>query len=247
MDSLSTNGIEDLAQYRIQSRREILSLLKNVNQKKQLVRMVFNEGADAIVTSILEVDPDGVVIDHAPEQRQNERILASENIKFETMLDRIRILFFSTEIEPCIFEGRPAYLIKLPTSLIRLQRREHYRVYTQGCHVLIPCNTEQGSSNIVISMRDLSAGGLGLVDEQMILNNTPGHIYMNCHIVLSDGQTIVSNLKITNSQDIQLANGKHQRRLGCLFHEAPNSMLLAVQRFITKVEREQNAKATGLA
>jgi c-di-GMP-binding flagellar brake protein YcgR len=247
MDFFRKNGLEDLAQYRIQSRREILSLLRNVSQKKQLVRMIFNEGADTIVTSILEVDAEGVVIDRAPEKLQNERILASENISFETMLDRIRILFFSTQVEPCIYEGQPAYFIDLPTSLIRLQRREHYRVFTPGCQVHIPLQTEHGIDNVVVPMRDLSAGGLGLVDEQMILDNTPGHIYMNCRVVLSDGQTIVSHLEISNSQDIKLANGKHQRRLGCKFHEAPNSMLIAVQRYITKVEREQNAKATGLA
>lgn len=63
MDFFRKNGLEDLAQYRIQSRREILSLLRNVSQKKQLVRMIFNEGADTIVTSILEVDAEGVVID----------------------------------------------------------------------------------------------------------------------------------------------------------------------------------------
>lgn len=246
MDFFRKNNIDDLAQYQIHSRHEIVSLLKNISRKNQLVQMIFKNGEEAIVTSILHVDADSVVIDHAPSQLQNERILASENLTFETMLDRVRILFSAAHIEACLFENRAAYLVALPGSVIRLQRSESYRVQTPGCLVQIPFDSGQGIVNVIASMRDLNTGGLGLVDEQKILDNTLGRIYSDCRILLSDAQTIAVDLQIRNSQEIKLANGKMQRRLGCQFVEIPNAMLLAVQRYITKIEREQNAKATGL-
>jgi c-di-GMP-binding flagellar brake protein YcgR len=55
----------------------------------------------------------------------------------------------------------------------------------------------------------------------------------------------VTTLQIRNLQDITLANGETIRRLGCLFIDLPKSMMSAVQRYITKLERQQNAKATG--
>jgi len=39
-------------------------------------------------------------------------------------------------------------------------------------------------------------------------------------------------------QDITLPNGKSIRRLGCLFVDLPKSMMNAVQRYITRLERE---------
>jgi len=249
MDFLNTDGIDDLTQYRINSRREIVSILRNVSQKKQLVRMVFNKGTEAIVTSILEIDPDSesVIIDRAPERLQNDRILASSNLSFETMLDRIRILFFAPDVESCIHDNAPAYRFQLPASLVRLQRREFYRVYTPGCRAQIPVDTGRGIVNVTVPMRDLSAGGIGIVDEQMILDDMPGRVYTNCQLVLSDNQTLAVNLEVRNSLDVKLASGKYQRRLGFAFHEPKNSLLTAVQRVITKIEREQNAKATGMA
>ena len=62
---------------------------------------------------------------------------------------------------------------------------------------------------------------------------------------LPGGSLVVTTLQIRNSQEITLPNGKIIRRLGCLFVDMPKSMMGAVQRYITRLEREQNAKSTG--
>jgi hypothetical protein len=49
-----------------------------------------------------------------------------------------------------------------------------------------------------------------------------------------------------NSQELTYPNGKSIRRVGCMFVDLPNATLAAVQRYITKLEREQNARATGM-
>lgn len=250
MDFHKTIGIEDFGPYQIHSRREIVSLLRNIHQRNQLVRMVFNNNSEAIVTSILDIDTDSdsVVVDCAPEESQNKRILASGNLSFESMLDRIRILFFASYIEPCKFEDRLAFRIPLPASLIRLQRREYYRVETPNCRVVIPFDTGDGKIvEVTASMRDLSVGGIGMVDDSMTLDTNLGRIYTDCRIFLSDGQVVRANLQVRSFNENKLLNGKMQRRLGCLFVELPNQMLMIVQRYITKLERERNAKMTGMA
>jgi hypothetical protein len=84
------------------------------------------------------------------------------------------------------------------------------------------------------------------VDEAKVLDNTVGRIYKNCRIALPGGTMIVANLEVRNSQDTTLVNGKTIRRMGCLFVDLPKPMMAAVQRYITKLEREQNAKSTGM-
>lgn len=246
-------GIEDLSPYQIHSRREIIALLRSIGERNQLVRMIINAGAEAVVTSILKIEEANgtILIDVAPSQHLNQRILESDHISFETVLEHIRILFFATEVDTCLFENLPAFRIAIPESLIRLQRREYYRVPTPlanpvRCTITIPQQSEtEPPTKIVLALKNVSGGGVAIMDEKKLLDNTIGKVYKDCQIELPGGTLVVATLQIRNSLEITLSSGKSIRRLGCLFINLPKAMLAAVQRYITKLEREQNAKETG--
>ena len=93
----------------------------------------------------------------------------------------------------------------------------------------------------------ISAGGIGFVDEKMLLDNTQGVIYDKCTIAIPGGTPLICKIEIRNSMDVTLTTGKVIRRLGAKFVELPKPMLAVVQKWITKIERDQNAKSTGLA
>lgn len=247
-------GMEDVSPYQVHSRREIIGLLKSLHDRNQLVTMQADGGADAVVTSVLEVDEESgiVVVDRAPSNTVNHRIMNSENVSFETMLDSIRILFFSNKVRECLYENLPALYIAIPSSLIRLQRREFYRVPTPvanpvRCTIRIPPDDEAGveGTTVVVTLKDISAGGIAVIDEKKLLDNTIGRIYKDCRIDLP-GAPVTANLQVRNSIDLSLSSGKSIRKLGCMFVDLPKPMLAAVQRYITKLERERNAKATGM-
>lgn len=249
-------GTEDVSPYQVHSRREIIGLLRAMQERNQLVSMQADGGADAVVTSILEVDEDGgmVVIDKAPSNLVNQRLLASDNVSFEAVLDNIRILFFADRVGECLYENIPALYIAIPASMVRLQRREHYRVPTPvasplRCTIHIPPDDDTGTAGttVVVTLKDISGGGIGIVDEKKLLDNTIGRIYKDCRIDLPGGAAVVTTLQIRNSHDLTLASGKSIRKLGCMFVDPPKPMLSAVQRYITKLERERNAKATGMS
>ncbi|MGZ3158406.1 MAG: flagellar brake protein [Burkholderiaceae bacterium] len=247
------SSTQELSPYQVNSRREIIGLLRNVEHHKQLVSLHINKGAEAIVTSILAVDEasNTVIIDSAPSEELNQRIISNDNISFETVLDHIRILFFSPRAEICKFESLPALRIPLPSNLIRLQRREYYRVpvpLSMGvrCEIQIPDELGTEMETITLTLQNVSGGGIAIIDDKKRLNNTPGFIYKDCRITLPGNTVVVTSLEVKNSQDLTLPNGKVSRRIGCLFYELSKPMLAAIQRFITKLEREQNAKATGI-
>lgn len=246
-------GIEDLSPYQVHSPREVISLLRGISDHKQLVRLLINGGSEAIVTSILHIDEasDSVILDCAQSGLANQRIIESDNLSFETVLDNIRILFFSTQAESCQFEDLPALRIAIPDSLIRLQRREHYRIPTPianplRCTIQIPHEANGITSKVVVPLQNVSGGGIAMIDEHHLLDNTVGRNYNDCQIDLPGGTLIVATLQIRNSQEITLPNGKTIRRLGCLFVALPQTMMTAVQRYITKLERERNARETGM-
>ncbi|HZW14162.1 MAG TPA: flagellar brake protein [Noviherbaspirillum sp.] len=247
-------GTEDVSPYLVHSRREIISLLRAMEERGQLVSMHAGGGGDTVVTSVLTVDEasDMVVIDKAPSNLVNQRILDSDNVSFETVLDNIRIMFFADQVGECLFENLPALYISIPKSLVRLQRREHYRVSTPvaspvRCTITVPPDDNgAGGTTVVVTLKDISCGGIAIVDEKKILDNTIGRVYKNCKIDLPGGMLDVT-LQVRNSVDLTLTTGKSLRKLGCMFVDLPNPMLAAVQRYITKLERERNAKATGMS
>ncbi len=253
MTSEFDDDAQDLSRYRVYSRREIVSLLRALAARGQLVRMQANGGADAVITSILEVDDanDMVIIDRAPSATTNQRILDSDEIAFETILENIRILFFASRVHSCTHDDRPALCMAIPESLIRLQRREYYRVTTPvatpvRCTFAIPDESGEVAGMVTVPLHNISAGGIAVVDEKKLIPATLGLIYEKCRIDLPGG-AIEAKLELMNINDLKLTSGKTTRRLGFMFVDLPNATLSAIQRYITKLEREQNARATGMA
>lgn len=241
---------EELSPYQVHSRREIVTLLRSLEQQRQLITMLVNGSAEAVITSVLGVDEETgtLFIDCASNPTMNRRIAESNNISFETVLDRIRILFFAESAQECTYDGLPALSLAIPGSVIRLQRREYYRVPTpisNPVRCTIPLQHELGIETVTLTLQNVSGGGVALIDDKKSLDTTPGTIYRDCRIHLPGNTVVVTALEVRNCQDINLPTGKSVRRIGCLFIELPPSMLSAIQRYITKLEREQNAKITG--
>jgi c-di-GMP-binding flagellar brake protein YcgR len=248
MSTNSNAGTEDIEQYQVRSRREIIALLRSLKESSQFVQMGYGDGADAVVTSVLQVDEEAmlVVVDCAPGRLQNERIAASERVSFETMLERIRILFSTEQIQACDYDNRPAFCFPIPASLYRLQRRQYYRVRTPRCIVEIPMQDQPTPMTVSAIVQNVSAGGIGIVDEKKLLDQTTGRVYEKCRILFPGSPPIEATLEIRNSQEVSVGGGKTIRRLGCLFVKLPSPMLAVVQRYIVRLERDQNAKATGM-
>ena len=244
-------GTENQSPYVVHSRREIVALLRAIGEHHQLITMLINGGADAVVTSILEVDDanDAVIIDCAPSALLNQRITQSDDIAFEASLDKVRILFSVEGADDVLHEDRPALRIPIPPTLIRLQRREYYRVNTPMSNPIlcrIPLPADGGGGSYATPLVDISCGGIALLDDKKILDITIGGEYENCRIDLPGLGVITVTLQIRNSQELTLFNGKTNRRLGCQFVDLSKAMLAAIQRYIMHLERDRNAKITGL-
>jgi c-di-GMP-binding flagellar brake protein YcgR len=245
-------GKNDNNPYSIHAAREIVALLRTLGEKNQLIRMLINGGTEAVVTSILEVDVgnNAVIIDCAIGTILNQRIVEADRVSFEATLDKIRILFTATQVTSCRHDDRPALQISIPTSLIRLQRREFYRVstpVTNPVRCTIPLSESTNEKMITLALLDVSCGGVSIVDEMRILDDSPGKIYRNCMIDLPGSGVVTSSLLVMNSEDQTLLNNRKRRRLGCQFVELSPSTLASIQRYISKLERDLSAKLRGLA
>ncbi|QJD89378.1 flagellar brake protein [Duganella dendranthematis] len=243
--------LENWHDFEVESRREIIALLRGIGEKNQLIRMLIKGEADVCVTSILDVDEaaQAVYLDCSIDQDQNRRVLASRQLSFETTLDKVRILFAAENVEATTYEGNPAFKIAIPATLIRLQRREFYRIGTpvsNPVRVLIALPAELGGPTS-FPLADISCGGISILDNKMILGNAVGKEYPDCRIDLPEVGAVATALQVRNSLDLTLLNNKSNRRLGCEFRNISRGALATVQRYITKLERERNARIAGLS
>jgi c-di-GMP-binding flagellar brake protein YcgR len=252
MQPFIDSGLENWHDFEVGSRREIIALLRAISDKTQLVRMLIQGEADVCVTSILAVEPDSnsLILDCSIDREQNKRILAAGQVAFETTLDKIRILFAGTGIQTTTFEVGPALKVDIPASMIRLQRREFYRMSTpvsNPVRAIIPLPPQLGGGSNVFPLADISCGGIAILDNRLLLGDTVGNNYADCRIDLPEVGTVTTSLQIRNSLDLTLLNNKSNRRLGCAFVDISRGNLANVQRYITKLERERNARLAGLS
>jgi len=252
MQAMHDAELENWHDYEVQSRREIVVLLRQIGEKKQLIRMKIKGEADVCVTSVLDVDPDeGVfILDRSINREQNERIVNAKSVMCETFLDKIRILFSVSGVQDTEFKGSGALVADIPASLIRLQRREFYRMptpLTNPVPALVPMPLDLGGGSASFPLADISCGGVALLDNKMVLNSTIGQTFTNCRIDLPEIGQVTTSLQVRNALDVTLLNNKTSRRIGCMFVDMSKGNMAAVQRYITRLERERNAKLAGLS
>ena len=252
MQSTDDVGFENWHDFEVGSRREIIALLRSIGEKHQLVRMLVHGEKDVCVTSVLDVDVDNnvVVLDCSIDDEQNRRILGAGRISFETTLDKIRILFAGEGIAATTYDNAPALKIDLPASMIRLQRREFYRMATpvsNPVRAFISMPEALGGGTASFPLSDISCGGIAILDNKLVLGNTIGNNYEGVRIDLPDIGAVMTALQVRNSLGLTLLNNKTNRRLGCSFVDISRGNLAMVQRYITKLERERNARIAGLS
>lgn len=250
---------DDDSPYLVDSRMEILGILRAIAQKKALITAHFPRSTDFILTSILDISEDGeeVFLDYGANEELNHKALASGGVVCTTNQDRVKVQFATGGLEQVWYGGGPAFRIDLPAKLLRMQRREYYRItipVTQPLKCIIPSPlgpdrtlAPRGAGAAEIIVLDISLGGIAVIDHHYLVHLDPGVVLPNCRIELPEVGEITVIIEVCNTFEMTLKNGLSCKRSGCRFLDIQNPARTLVQRYILKLERERNAKLTGLA
>jgi c-di-GMP-binding flagellar brake protein YcgR len=232
---------ENLEKFQVYSPLEMARLFRNLQTSRQLLRMSFAGTLETFMTHVLDVDLNKktILLDAPSIPAQMAIALRSNVISVEGVLDRIKISFTVAQVHQEVFEGEPAFRVTFPERLLRLQRREHFRVPVSNSTVHIPIDLEGSTIHLVGSVRDLSSSGACVMDASMMMDNTIGKVYQNCCLILPETQPLVVALEIRNSHEIAMPDNSQQRRIGCQFINLSSSESALIQRYITRLERQQ--------
>jgi c-di-GMP-binding flagellar brake protein YcgR len=240
---LKTEAVPDISNYMIHSRMEIVYILRAIQHKNELVTAYFNQGQDFLLTSIVDVDPDHgtVIFDYGANELLNKRILESDKIILVTTQDKVKVQFVTGHMQEIEYLGRPAFRAHLPDELLKLQRREYYRLATPVINPIKCSITRPGNDKIEVPIADISLGGIAITHYQGKLQFELGDCFKACRIVLPDIGTVTTDIEIRNEQEITMKNGAKNHRAGCMFINLHSSQQAMIQRYIIKLDRERRS------
>ncbi len=241
----------DISQFLVHSAREIRFLLRQLITKKSLVAVFPDEEQHPALLSLLEVDESTglLTLDVAVESHFNARLLKAQTVRCETQLDRVQIRFqLSGPMRSVQFQRGPALSVALPSEVLRLQRRDSYRIVTPishpvRCLVPIPQGEDEEPKIFPARVLDISSGGLALAAPANAHEFVIGAQFDGCELEIPDGLPILTNLSIRNVFRITQTNGIELLRAGCQFVGLTRAQDSAVQRYILRLERERAARA----
>jgi len=250
---LELDQTDDYSQYLLYSRPEVLAVLRSLIQKTALITVYFDQGKSFFLTSLIALESGNseFIADIGSDPEANARALQADRLIFTAVVDKVRIQFSLGKLRPTVYQGRPAFMAPVPDRLLRLQRREFFRLSTPIANPVRVCTTvshaEFGTHSVDLPLLDISGGGIGLMvapDQARLFE--PGIRLENCKIALPGEGLLIVTLCVRNLFDVTTRSGSHYVRMGCEFIDLPAARLTVVQRYITRIERERKARLSGL-
>ncbi len=239
--------IED-KKFRVSSKPAIQSILGAVKQRNILVALHFGHNNDYILTSILAINSElqRIVVDFGEAEKLSKIALDTKNITFVTSQEQSKIQFTCTGIKKIQFEGRNAFSIELPESILHIKKRQYYQITKPSSTKLkciVPLPNEYHSNSTEIIVHDISCGGITLIEQDSLVNFECGEVYKNCQIDLPGVGTLNIAIRVKNTYKVTLDNGLICKHAGCEFINSPQEMLEMVRQYISKLKQVEIKQA----
>lgn len=228
------------AEYRVSSAREIEIVLKNIFKSRSRIALYYSEENEFILTTLLAVDASGLWLDQSQQPQENNRLLKSNKLIFVSSHAQVKVQFTTDHATSTTYQGHPAFFLKLPESIYRLQRREYFRLTTPVSDALlcvIPAEAAAERHAHEITIMDISGGGVGLTCTELDTVLVPGNTYENCKIDLRDVGEFYGTIEVKNLVSLSTPSGKKVRRAGCEFKNLDGTSTMLLQRYVTAMQR----------
>lgn len=232
------------SKFEVQAVEEVVLILRGLMKNGARITAYLDESDDFILTSLLKIDEENGSVMLALDSSKflNRKTQLAGKLVCITNQGKIKIQFEVGGISLVKLDDVNAFRADIPEALIRLQRRDYFRLTVpkgKPLVCMIPVKQEDGKTvefgaNIVnISGRGLTA----VVPEG--LEFAVSQEFPNCRIDLPDGGTVVTMLQVRSVYDVTLAGGRIIQRAGCQFVKMQNAVQHLILKYILKVESER--------
>ena len=232
-------------QYTTGSRLEISRILHSLERQAPPVQVSLGP-EDVFTTSVIGVDDDEeyLLLESTPDLGLRNRVLDLQKLLCSTSLEKIKIQFACRPAELVEYDGREAFKTALPRELMRLQRREYYRMSTPANNpVKCTITMRRGDKmvNLDFILLDISCGGIAVITPPEQFSPELGKVYTSI-IHLPGSNPLRASIQARNAFMITLADGRITERSGFAFVNLTENQVSNVQRYIMELERQRKAR-----
>lgn len=241
----ATATVEDYHQYAIASALEISQILRALERESSLITASVG-GDQFFLTSIVAIDEKRrtFMLERGRGSEHVARVMEKQRLLCSTTLDKIKIQFVCTGIELASHDGEDTFSVRMPQELLRLQRREYYRVTTPlAAPVKCTFSVPQSGDGAAVEMNliDISCGGIAVMTPHELFTPELGAMY-DCVIHLPGTAAVKTRVQARNAFMMKLANGKVAQRSGFAFVNMRESLNATIQRYIMNLERQRKER-----
>ena len=194
---------DDYAQYFLSNPREISFHLKQLVKRGSLITAHIDEGKQFFLTAIVAVDEEKgeIFIDPAQAETLNSAARVAHQITLVANLDRVKIQLRLAGLRESEVDGRRALSTDIPTMMLRLQRREFFRLEPPlaspiGCQIAI----DRPAGNVKTfepKVADISGGGVSLTAPTNLADACqPDTFFKDCRLDLPGEGVLLVNLRV---------------------------------------------------
>jgi c-di-GMP-binding flagellar brake protein YcgR len=238
----------ELEHYMLYSRGEIAAILGRISRERTLVTVYTGREGEFSVSMILAVDAefDEVILDMPASPEAQVRLLAAEELVCVIFFENVKIQFRAPLAQATTFEGRAAFRVRLPGQMLRLQRREYFRVRTPvsgQATCLVPASRGNAKYES-LQLLNISVGGLAVMSYPQNFELPVGEAIRDCFLDLPGIGPVNVSFRVVNIYEGE--GNTDARRCGCEFVDLSPQARTMVQRYVNRVEAEQR-KSLGSA
>ncbi len=232
-------------QWMIYNQKQIIQVLNELAKGHDKLKVSF--GDDVYVTTIVFVDAahQAVYFDVGLDDDFNRRLISSKRVLFSKE-EGVKIKWTSLELSLAQLKDGKAIKISLPKSLMRMQRREFFRLATPlatTVDCVMPVNnlnevkSSAAKKVIHLTLLDVSLGGVGAwaadpLDEALVI----GARFNECKINFPQVGEASLTLQIKNITQVTLKDGSIKHRIGMQFISPSRSNEGLINRYAYNLE-----------
>ena len=229
-----------LEPYKVLSRVEIVGMLRGLRESGAMITAFYDDSGSGAVVLLLEVDDAAgeLVFDVPSDAKVTERLLGARDIVFVAFHQQVKLQFRATAATRSTFDNQAAFRVALPDEMLRLQRRDAFRVrtpITRPPQCLVPHSPDSKQFES-LRVLDISVGGAAIMSYPEKFELPVMEEIDNCFLDLPGIGSVNVRLRVRHIDAVP--RDAAARRCGCEFVDLAPQARMMLQRYVNKLEAE---------
>ncbi|GGP26188.1 flagellar brake protein [Silvimonas amylolytica] len=235
---------EDVSPFLLSNPLEIGAVMRQLVQRGDFVTVYFSHGQKLMLSRILTVDVPNreIVLDVGGHEPTNEALAQSDRNIVVALPDGVKIQFVIGRPKLIKYEGSPAFSVPFPKDLIKLQRREFFRIETPLVRPWLCDTVLADRQRAMLEIHDISLGGVGLwATPAQAAQLQAGEQLSKAELELGQWGAMSVALEVRSRRVMTNRTGQEVHHIGCRFLNLNRQAEATLQKLLAQLERERKA------